>query len=165
MDALAQFALLAEYLDAYRGAIAWKVEGLSEEEARRPLVPSGTSALGVVKHLAYVERWWYQAVLARRDVTFLWTEDDPDADWRIEEGETIDSVVALYRQECEESRAIHAGLDPAAEATLRGETLTAYEVVLHMLEETARHAGHMDILREQLDGATGGFPPGGVPWA
>ena len=80
------------------------------------------------------------------------------------EGETVESVVSLYRQECDESRAIQVDLDPATEATLRGEMLTAYEVVLHMLEETARHAGHMDILREQLDGATGGFPRGRAPW-
>jgi uncharacterized damage-inducible protein DinB len=157
--------MFARYLDSYRGVCLWKLEGVSEEDARRPMVPSGTSLLGVVKHLAYVERMWYQAVIAGRPVASPRTAEDPDADFRLEEGDTIASVRALFEEEWAKSREIHAELDDLDRVHTRGRrTMTVRDILAHLLEEVARHAGHLDIIREQLDGATGSFPPGGAPW-
>ncbi len=122
-------------------------------------MPSGTSLLGIVKHLAYVERWWFQAVLGKGDPEFPWTEEDPDADWRVEDDESVDDIVELYKAECAVSREILEGLE-----SLDGEyrwgkrPVTARDILLHMIEEIARHVGHMDIIREQTDGATGWGP-------
>lgn len=151
---------LSRALDDYREIIEWKLVGVSEEDARRPLVPSGTTLGGVVKHLAFVERWWFQAVLGQGDPEFPWTEEDPDADWRLEPDDTVASVVALYRAECEASRRTLDGLDgPEALVPFRDDQTSVRSVLVHMLEETARHAGHMDILREQIDDSTGWGPP------
>jgi uncharacterized damage-inducible protein DinB len=150
---------LAEVLNTYRNIAVWKLEGLSLDDATRAGVPSGTSLLGIVKHLAYVERWWFQAVLGRRDVEFPWTDDDPDADWRIEDDDTIASVVALYRAECAISNQILEALDSLdAEVTMGSRTRIARPIVLHVIEEIARHVGHMDIIRESIDGSTGWGP-------
>jgi uncharacterized damage-inducible protein DinB len=148
-------------LDEYRDVVAWKLDGISEEDARRPLVPSGTTLGGVVKHLAYVERWWFQAVLAQSNAEFPWTEEDPDADWRLHPDDTVAAIIAFYRAECEKSRAIVTALDgPDAIVPRPGGDTSVRSVLVHMLEETARHAGHMDILREQIDHSTGWGPPG-----
>ena len=150
--------MLAGFLDFHRATLLWKLEGLDDEQLRRAMVPSGTSLLGLVKHLAYVERAWFQGVWAGLEVTFPWTEEDPDADWRIEPDETTQDVLDLYHGECERSRGIvaTASLDEVIEhPRRRGWTLNRRWILAHMVEETARHVGHADILREQLDGATG----------
>jgi uncharacterized damage-inducible protein DinB len=148
--------MLAGFLDFHRATIKWKIEGLTEDDAKRPMTPTGTKLLGIVKHLAYVERWWFQDVFAGRDCEYPWTDADPDADFRIEEGETIASLFDLYDRECEVSRSIVAGAsldDVAVRKRDRGYTLRW--IVVHMIEETARHAGHADIVRELIDGHTG----------
>ncbi len=150
---------LAEVLDTYRRMVVWKVEGLSRQDSVRPMVPSGTSLLGIVRHLAFVERWWFQAVLGQRDVEFPWTEDDPDADWRIGDGESIQDIIDLFEAECVISREILDGLGSLdAVFPRRDEMLSARDILLHMVEEVARHVGHMDILRELADGTTGYWP-------
>ena len=153
---------VATYLDDNRTACRWKVDGISEDLGRRAGVDSGTSILGTLKHLGYVERWWYQAVIGGSDVEFPWTEDDPDADWRIEEHETVESILAFYDGEVAISRQIHASLTNAEALVAMGnERIPVRKVLLHMLEEVARHAGHLDILREQADGQTGLQPADG----
>ncbi|HEV3012982.1 MAG TPA: DinB family protein [Actinomycetota bacterium] len=149
---------LAGFLDYHRATLLWKLEGLDDEQLRRALVPSGTSLLGLVKHLAYVERSWFQAVWAGQQVSFPWTKEDPDADWRIEPTETTEDVLALYKGECDRSREIVAAassLDQAVHHPRWTEDVSRRWILVHMIEETARHVGHADILREQLDGATG----------
>ena len=140
---------LEAWLDYHRGVAGWKLEGVSDEDARRPMVPSGTSMLGLVKHLAGVERWWFPIVFAGLDV------DDKDDDWEIAD-DTVASVIETYRFECARSREISRAapsldamaVNPKRPAPLRW-------IMVHMIEETARHNGHLDILREQIDGATG----------
>ena len=147
---------LCVFLDEQRETIIRKIEGLGEDDARRSLVPSGTSLAGIVKHLACVERFWFQQVFEGRDVEFPWSDTDPDADWRVEYWETIDGLVAFYRSEVAESRRIEAAskdLDREVEVGDRRYSLRW--IMLHMIEETARHAGHVDLLREAIDGATG----------
>ena len=151
--------MLAGFLDFQRATLLWKLEGLDDEQLRRAMVPSGTSLLGLVKHLAYVERSWFQEVWDGQEVSYSWTKQDPDADWRIEPDETTEDVLALYNGECDRSRAIVAAassLDELAEhPRQRGWKMSRRWILIHMIEETARHVGHADILREQLDGATG----------
>ena len=147
---------LAGFLDFHRATLLWKLEGLDDEQLRRPMVPSGTSLLGMVKHLAYVERWWFQQVWAGLEPTYPWTDEDPDADWRVEPTETTAEILALYRGECDRSRELAAAapdLEQVAHHPRR--EMNRRWILVHMIEETARHNGQADILREQLDGATG----------
>jgi uncharacterized damage-inducible protein DinB len=147
---------LNAYLDFHRATLLWKVDGLSDEELRRPMVPSGTSLMGLVKHLADVEQSWFVEVFAGREPRYpLWREEDPGATWRIEPHESTQQIMDLYRAVCEDSRKAIAGasLDDVAKKARDGETLRW--ITLHMIEETARHNGHADILREMIDGQTG----------
>ena len=150
-------AMLSAFLDRYRETILWKLDGLSTEQASRRLVPSATTLLGMVKHLAYVERGWFQHNFAGEPVNYPWPEDEPDQDidFRVESSDTIASVSALYREEIAKSRRIvaAASLDQMSRDTERPRSLRW--IMVHMIEETARHAGHADILRELTDGAIG----------
>jgi uncharacterized damage-inducible protein DinB len=148
--------LLISFLDLYRETILLKVSGLSEEQLRRRLVPSATTLLGIVKHLGYVERSWFRMRLNGEDLPVPWTKQDPDADFRIEPNETAESLVAFYREQIERARAIvaKAELDDRVKGKAK-QPYTLRWILIHMIEETARHAGHADILREQTDGATG----------
>lgn len=148
--------LLAAFLDYNRETLLWKISGLDDEALRRRLVPSQTTLLGLVKHLAAVERSWFQRTFAGRDVPTPWTDADPDADFRIEPDETTAQILALYQAEIAISRQIAAAapsLDAVAQRPDRPVSLRW--IMVHMIEETARHVGHADILREQIDGATG----------
>jgi uncharacterized damage-inducible protein DinB len=147
---------LEAFLDYQRAAVVGKLEGLDKEQATRRLVPSLTTLLGVAKHLAYVEAWWFQDVFSGRDVTYPWTDEDPDAEFRVGGDDTVDSVIALYESMIEQSRSVVAAadLDDLATRDVRGSVSLRW-ILFHMIEETARHAGHMDILRELADGPTG----------
>jgi hypothetical protein len=156
--AVGERELLEEFLDYYRTIILRKIGGLSLEDATRRLVPSDSTLLGIVKHLGYVERNWFQMRLDGQDLPVPWTDDDPDADFRIEPDETVDSVAAWYQEQCDRSRELAAAtpsLDDMAKTASRMGAPNLRWIMVHMIDETARHAGHMDILREQIDGATG----------
>jgi hypothetical protein len=104
---------------------------------------------------AYVERWWFRRVFAGEDVSFPWSKEDPDADWRLEPTDTNADIVALYQEETARSREVVRGAswDDVAKSSPKGHTLGW--ILTHMVEEVARHNGHADILREQIDGKTG----------
>ncbi len=145
------------FLNWHRATLLCKVDGLSDEDVRRPGTPSGVSLLGLVKHHAAVERHWFRRVFAGEDVPSLWTPD-----WRIEPNETTAEIVALFEGEVARARAItHAAeLDdvarrPRPNMPLEPPGLMLRWIMLHMIEETARHNGHADILREAIDGRTG----------
>jgi uncharacterized damage-inducible protein DinB len=153
---------LETFLDFYRETVLRKVSGLSDQDLRRVIVPSGWSPLGMVKHLAYVERNWFTSRMAgEKDLPVPWTEEDPDADFRVEPGESTEEVLRFYRDQCARSRSIAAGasLDdlavewPADRPPEKRPTLRW--IYVHMIEETARHAGHLDVVRELIDGKTG----------
>ena len=153
-----QHETLVALLDYARDAVVRKLAGLSDEELRRALVPSGVTLLGMVKHLAYVERWWFRAVFAGEDVDFPWTDDDPDADWRVEPGETTADILALYAAEVDQSRAIVTASsleDHAREPSWPGPHVTLGWLLPYMIQEVSRHNGHANILRELIDGRTG----------
>jgi uncharacterized damage-inducible protein DinB len=147
-------------LDRHRDAILWKLEGLDDEALRRPMVPSGTSLLGLVKHLAAVEYWWFCDTFDRPTEPLPFDDDDPDADLRVEPGETTADVLAFYdRARAAADRAIaETGLEETGTSE-SGNTVTMRWVLIHMVEETARHAGHADIVRELIDGTTGDHRP------
>lgn len=154
-DPVDERTALNQWLDYHRGVLVWKLDGLSEDEAKRPMVPSGTSLAGLVKHLADVESWWFSEVF-RGDVV----EPDPTVDrasyFRAEADETVDGLVAGYRAACARSREIveqASSLDDLAKHPKHRPTLRW--IMLHMIEETARHNGHADIVRELIDGSVG----------
>lgn len=142
--------VMVGFLDYLRASVAGKAEGLSETEGCAPGVPSGTNVLGLVKHLTYVERHW----LLGEDV----------GDWKttfhLGPGETARGVLAAYRETNAEANARIAAWDdlaaPGPRPVAAGRSAPSRRWTLaHLVEETARHAGHADILRELLDGRTG----------
>ncbi|HEX3790289.1 MAG TPA: DinB family protein [Pseudonocardiaceae bacterium] len=149
--------VLETFLDLHRGIVRRKVTGLSEQDAQRRLVPSLTTLAGLVKHLAAVERGWFQLALAQRTVEQIGANPySGDASWQVEPGETVAELVADYDRACAASREVAAGLeldDTVPDARMGRVSLRW--IYVHMIEETARHAGQADILREQTDGATG----------
>ncbi|MFF2845010.1 DinB family protein [Streptomyces sp. NPDC058001] len=142
-------ATLRGFLDYLRNAIADKVTGVSEPQVRTGGVPSGTNLLGLLKHLAFVERFYFLG-------------EEP-GDWRTTmrptATDTVDGVLADYRTTVDRAnQVIDACPDltlPAPRAPRRGSAPSMRWVLTHMIEETARHAGHADILREQTDGSRG----------
>lgn len=147
--------MTAAFLDFLRATLLWKIDGLSDEEVRRPMVPSGTCLLGIVKHSGWVERWWFQRVFAGDDVQIIWQGDDPNADWKIEPDETTADIIAFYEAETRRSREILQGAHWGDVAKASGKEHTLGWIMTHMVEEVARHCGHADIFREMIDGKTG----------
>jgi hypothetical protein len=147
-------------LDNNRDVIVWKLDGMTRDQALLPVVASGTSLLGLVKHLAYVERWWFDDFFAGNEVAYPWTDEDPDADFRIEDDKSIGDIVSLYTAAAQRSNEItaRAEMDDLSARQRRGEHFALRWIVAHMIEETARHAGHADIARELIDETTGYFP-------
>jgi uncharacterized damage-inducible protein DinB len=150
--------LLTGFLDWYRAVVERKVADLSLEDATRIMTPTGMSPLGIVKHLGDVEQRWFRLRFAGEEVGVLRTEDDPGADFRIEPGESIASVLDFYRESVGKSRHI-AGAASLDELSKSGSPhygqVSLRWILVHMIEETARHAGHLDLMREQIDGKTG----------
>lgn len=145
---------VAAMLDQQRAAMVAICDGCSDDNLRAQLVASDTTILGIVKHLAYMERWWFHDVFAGGDLDYPWTMDDPNAEFRIEESETTQDIIDFYAMECEKSRAIFQQANLDDRAAKRNE-VTLRWISGRMIMETARHAGQADILRELLDGATG----------
>ena len=146
--------MLSAFLDRYRETMIWKLQGLSKEQASRRLVPSDTTLLGVVKHLAYVERYWFHDFKGD-PISLPWNEGEPEREFVIEREDTVESITALYEGEIARSREIveQSSLDDLSKPAK--EPLSLRWIMIHMIEETARHAGHADILRELTDGAIG----------
>jgi len=149
------------YLQAQREAVLWKVEGLSERNLRMPLTPTGTNVLGLVKHLAGCEREYFGVCLGRPwpEPMPFWADDaEPNADMWATEEESPAQVIDLYRRVTTfaDQTIEPLALDAPASVPWWGTPETdLHALLVHMAVETARHAGHLDILREQLDGARG----------
>lgn len=149
---------LEGFLDFLRATVVLKATGLTDEQARRALVPSElTTVASLVSHLTYVEQYWFDVVLAGG--LDLWRERlaaDRDAEFRAGFEVPLARLLDDYAARCELSRQVAARLDlEATGTTARGEPVNLRWVLIHMIEETGRHAGHLDLLRELLDGSTG----------
>jgi len=169
---------LHRYLQAGREALLWKLDGLSEYDARRPLVPTGTNLLGLVKHVASVEAGYFGDTFGRPFGERLpWFEDgaEPNADMWAAAGESREQIVGLYHRAWAHSDAtIDAlGLDAIGHVLWWPDDrskVTLHQILVHVIAETHRHAGHADIVRELVDGAAGlrdgndNMAPGDQQW-
>ncbi len=154
-------AVLDHWLDLYRDTVFLKIAGLDAEQlARRPVPPSSLSLIGVVRHLTEVEAYWLRVVLLdEQDVPdYYCTPDSRDGDFDDVDASTVAEDVATYRREIATSRANTAAwtdLTAPARGTRRGKPVNLRWILVHLVEEYARHLGHMDLLREAIDGETG----------
>ena len=157
---------LHRYLQAGREAVLWKLDGLVEYDVRRPLVPTGTNLLGLVKHLASVEFGYFGDCFDRPHGEELpWWDDDaePNADMWATPDESRDDIVALYRRAWAHSDATIEALDLDTLGRVpwwppdRAE-VSLHRILVHVATETNRHAGHADIVRELIDGSAGLLP-------
>ncbi len=167
---------LHRYLQDAREALLWKLDGLSEYDIRRPLVPSGTNLLGLVKHVTAVELGYFGDTFGRPSADQLpWDESDPMSDMFADPSESRESLTGLYRRTWAHSDATIDALPLDAVGHVPWwpadrNQVTLHHVLVRVATETARHAGHADLVRELIDGAIGqtasrpNLPPGDQPW-
>ncbi|WP_424185614.1 DinB family protein [Actinokineospora sp. G85] len=150
-------AQVAGFIDFMRDVVVRKASGLSEADAHRAVLPSPLMTVtGLLSHLRWVEAHWFGTVLEGEPDRAPYTDEDPDADFRAGEALTLEQAIAEYTAQCAVSREIAARHDDDEVLPFRdGGQVTVRWVLLHMVEETARHVGHLDVIRESLDGATG----------
>jgi len=171
-------ATLRRYLDVARDSLVWKLEGLSEYDVRRPLTPTASNLLGIVKHVASVEHGYLGDVFGRPSGEPLpWFEDDAEAnaDMWVTPEETREDILGLYERTRAHSNATieELSLDSIGEVPWWPEDhrrVTLHQILVHITTETHRHAGHADIIRELIDGAAGlradapNLPDVGAEW-
>jgi hypothetical protein len=150
---------LIGFLDQQRDALLRKVRGVSDADARRAPTASSLSLLGLLKHSTVWEQRWFEGVLAGRQLPDDWPARTPrttDDDFIVDEHDTVEQWAARYERACHTSREVVAGME-LDQACARTDIIDCNLrwVLLHLIEETARHAGHADIIRESLDGSRG----------
>jgi hypothetical protein len=147
-SARAQFEV---FLDEHRSVLNGCLDGLTEEQVRRSLVPSRTTLLGLVKHATFVEKVWFDEAVTCRSRAEIGIPATPDESFILDDDDTIATAQRAHREACEASRRATSslGLDDVVHGNRRG-PLPLRWVYLHMLRELAQHCGHADILREQL---------------
>jgi uncharacterized damage-inducible protein DinB len=169
---------LQRYLQVAREALVWKLDGLSEYDVRRPMVSTGTNLLGLVKHVASVEAGYLGQTFGRPfPEPTPWTEPDAEdnADMWATAGESREGLIAFYQRVWAHSDATVEALDLDAPGQVRWwpaerRDVTLHRILVHVIAETDRHAGHADIVRELIDGAAGlragnsNLPDGDPEW-
>jgi Protein of unknown function (DUF664) len=158
-------ATLVRYLQQARDAVLWKLDGLGEYDIRRPLTPTGTNLLGLVKHLAGVEAGYFGATFGRPfPGTLPWDDDDPDIEPNVDfwatAGESRDYITGLYREVWAHADATISALPLDAAGHVPWwptppNPVTLHLILVHVTAETNRHAGHADIVRELIDSSVG----------
>jgi hypothetical protein len=169
---------LLEYLQSGRDTLVWKLEGLSEYDIRRPMVPTGTNLLGLIKHVASVEAGYFGETFGRPfEPSMPWWADDAEVNadmWATPE-ESREYIVDFYKQVWAHSDATINEHDLDAVGRVPWwpadrDHVTLHRVLIHVIAETDRHAGHADIVRELIDGSVGrqqgrdNMPPGDEEW-
>lgn len=152
---LGEKEMLRAWLEFGRKTVLGKTAGLSDADARHNPTRSNTSLAGIVKHLTTVEQHWFQVVLGGRDVPMPFDRQNPDGDWIVADTEGLADLVDRYREACRESDRIIDELDMDSTGAQTADDYTLRWALCHVALDTARHAGHADILREQCDGARG----------
>jgi uncharacterized damage-inducible protein DinB len=158
-----ELTLLSQFLDYHRATLVQKASGLDREQLGTRLGPSTLTLAGLVKHMALVEDGWFGRVLLGREYSEPWDsvdwDADPDWEFRTAVDDEPEDLLRLYADACERSRAATTEIGDldrvAARPSRRGEPFSLRWIMLHMIEETARHNGHADLIRENIDGATG----------
>jgi uncharacterized damage-inducible protein DinB len=149
---------LLGWLDFHRATLLSKLEGLDDEQVRRPVAPSGLTLLGLVKHLTETEHGWFVNEYAQAGEAPLFeTEDDEEAGFRVGPGESTEQIAQNYIDMCERCRTIvleAPSLDDVVPNARHGQ-IDLRRIMIHMIEETARHNGHADLIRELIDGSVG----------
>jgi hypothetical protein len=149
-------AMLSAFLDWYRTVIEHKVQGLTTDVASNAMTTTGLSPLGVVAHLAAVEVAWFGEIFGGQPVDPVW---DDHGSFKLLDHDSVDSIVDEYRSACARSRSIVDAAPSLDVLSLQPDEFRGHVslrwVLIHMVEETARHAGHLDIMREAIDGQTG----------
>jgi len=149
-------ATLVGMLDFLRGSVVNKVAGLTAEQAfSRPVEASTLTPAGLVKHLTGVERFWFAIDFAARDLEWPWTDEDPHGNFLLADGDTLPGLVDAYQAECARAREITAAASLEDRAQGENMSFNLRYAITHLIEETARHLGHLDLLRESIDGSTG----------
>ncbi|MEV1287023.1 DinB family protein [Micromonospora sp. NPDC049679] len=159
-------AALHHYLQATREDLIWKLDGLSEREARRPRTATGNNLLGVIKHCLNVEAGYFGPTFGREFPTpeelvpMQAFEEDPQADWYAQEDETKDGLIDLYRRVgvFADQTIEQLPLDAPGQVSWwrpGGQAVTLHRIIIHVTCDLARHAGHADLMREQHDGSIG----------
>jgi len=159
-------AILHSYLRTRRADLLGKLEGLDEYDCRRPLTPTGTNLLGLVKHVASVELGYFGEVFGRpapKELPWLDDKAEPDADLWVTPKETREQIVELHRFSAEHSDVTIEALPLGAPGAVpwwpeERRHVTLHQILVHMCVETAQHLGHADILRELIDGSAGQRP-------
>ncbi|GAA3020656.1 DinB family protein [Actinokineospora globicatena] len=150
---------LRAYLDFHRATLAMKCEGVSEEDMRRrSSPPSELTLLGLVRHMAEVERTWFRRVIDGRDLPLVWSDSGDYQQAFDLEGATVSEAVSTWQREVAHSREIEQAaesLDVTGYFPRWGSDVSLRLVMLHLIHEYARHNGHADFLREAIDGTTG----------
>jgi uncharacterized damage-inducible protein DinB len=151
-------ATLVSFLEWQRATLERKCAGLPPEQLRvRSAPPSTLSLIGLVRHMAEVERSWFRRTAAGEDVATIYSSaTDPDGDFNDVGGTSVDDVFATWHTECERAREIVAARDLDDVCKQRsGREVSVRWIVVHMIEEYSRHNGHADLLRQRIDGAVG----------
>jgi len=157
----AERATLTTFLQAQRRSVLAIIEGLSDDQLRQAVVPSGWTPLGLIEHLGGAEFFWFQMILAGRAAPTGPPGEDDKQGGPFVTAEPLPEVLAFYQEQCAASdealarTALTASPSGQVPADMADEICTARDIVLHMIEETARHAGHLDLARELIDGRTG----------
>ena len=151
---------LVTFLDWHRATLAFKCADLSAAQLReRAVPPSPMTLLGLVRHMAEVERSWFRRTFEGVDAPPQWyTPENPDGDFLDVDSASVDEAFAMWRDECDHARSVAASapsLDDLARRAPDGRQVSLRWILVHMVEEYARHNGHADLLRERLDGRTG----------
>lgn len=155
-DSAGERETIEGFLNFLRASVVHKGRGLSDAEGARRLVPSLTSVSGIIRHLADVERSWFREDMDNQpDVYYRWSEADPDGEFRVSETDSLAGIIADYETACSESREVAARYSLDENAVAKNGKHNLRWIMVHMVEETGRHCGHLDILREMLDGQTG----------
>ena len=142
---------LDAFVEEYRSAIEATLVGLTEEQARRQLVPSATTLLGLLKHVTWMQRVWFEECVGGTSRRELGLVQSPDASFELSDDDTVDSLTAAHQEACKTARTVVAGLPLGTVVSgHRGGPRTLRWVFLQVLRELAHHCGHADILREQV---------------
>jgi uncharacterized damage-inducible protein DinB len=151
---------LVQFLDYFRATLEWKAEGLTDEQAATATVePSSLTISGLVRHMTDVERLWFRHCFEGEVVEpVYWTDDHPDGDFEVDAATSLDEALTMWRAEVERCCEIiesATDLGETSAAPHHGEFPTMRWILVHMVEEYARHCGHADLIRERIDGARG----------